>query len=408
MKTARPDVQKFPTLQGMSRIQSIDVFRGFTIFMMVFVNDLAGVSGIPQWMKHMPADADAMTFVDVVFPAFLFIVGMSIPLAIRAREAHGDSIRAILLHVAIRTAGLVLLGVFMVNGEEMNREANLLAPRLWEFLLYVAIILIWNRYPKAENNRKYLWWGLRIAGFVILFVLWQTFRKGETGALTGMTHSWWGILGLIGWAYLLAVLAYLLFRENPTAIAAVLALFIIMTLGLRSENIHLPAFLGWLKGQIGHLVHASLTIAGMLLAILFTDKTPADTPRKRIIWMVAVGIFALLAGYFLRPLHGISKIHATPSWALFSITICCFIFPLIYWLVDVKGVSKWATFLEPAGKNPLLTYILPALFFSIVGYSWMPEVLSSGGPGIVKSVVFALFILWLAALLTRLRIRLQL
>ncbi|HMQ63148.1 MAG TPA: hypothetical protein PKE06_20865, partial [Flavilitoribacter sp.] len=155
-------------------------------------------------------------------------------------------------------------------------------------------------------------------------------------------------------------------------------------------------------------VHASLTIAGMLLAILFTDKTPADTPRKRIVWMVAVGIFALLAGYFLRPLHGISKIHATPSWALFSITICCFIFPLIYWLVDVKGISRWAAFLEPAGKNPLLTYILPALFFSIVGYGWMPEVLTSGGLGMVKSVIFSLFILWLAALLTRLRIRLQL
>ena len=45
--------------------------------MMVFVNDLAGVSDIPAWMKHVAADADSMTFVDVVFPAFLFIVGMA-------------------------------------------------------------------------------------------------------------------------------------------------------------------------------------------------------------------------------------------------------------------------------------------------------------------------------------------
>ena len=73
----------------MKRILSIDVFRGFTIFMMVFVNDLAGVGNIPDWMKHMPADADAMTFVDVVFPAFLFIVGMAIPFAVKNRLEKG-------------------------------------------------------------------------------------------------------------------------------------------------------------------------------------------------------------------------------------------------------------------------------------------------------------------------------
>ena len=48
------------------RIRSIDTFRGITILVMIFVNDVAGVSGIPAWMKHMPADADAMTFVDIV------------------------------------------------------------------------------------------------------------------------------------------------------------------------------------------------------------------------------------------------------------------------------------------------------------------------------------------------------
>ena len=53
------------------RILSIDAFRGITILVMVFVNELAGIRDMPQWMKHVPADADAMTFVDVVFPAFL-------------------------------------------------------------------------------------------------------------------------------------------------------------------------------------------------------------------------------------------------------------------------------------------------------------------------------------------------
>lgn len=72
------------------RVLSIDAFRGITILVMVFVNELAGVRDIPQWMKHMPANADAMTFVDLVFPAFLFIVGMSIPFALNNRLKKGD------------------------------------------------------------------------------------------------------------------------------------------------------------------------------------------------------------------------------------------------------------------------------------------------------------------------------
>ena len=69
--------------QSSGRIASIDALRGLTILVMIFVNDLGGVIGAPAWMKHyFPYDADGMTFVDVVFPAFLFIVGMSIPFAI--------------------------------------------------------------------------------------------------------------------------------------------------------------------------------------------------------------------------------------------------------------------------------------------------------------------------------------
>ena len=74
------------------RIQAIDAFRGLTIFTMIFVNELAGVTGIPAWMKHAGADDDAMTFVDVVFPAFLFIVGMSIPFSLQRKAATIESL----------------------------------------------------------------------------------------------------------------------------------------------------------------------------------------------------------------------------------------------------------------------------------------------------------------------------
>ena len=101
------------------RIFSIDAFRGIVILVMIFVNALAGVRDIPPWMKHMPADSDAMSFVDVVFPAFLFIVGMSIPFAINNRLAKGKTFIQLSWYILFRTMGLLVLGFFMVNTLEI-------------------------------------------------------------------------------------------------------------------------------------------------------------------------------------------------------------------------------------------------------------------------------------------------
>lgn len=108
------------------RILSLDIFRGLTIFLMVFVNDLAGVSNVPAWMKHVPPGVNGMTFVDVVFPAFLFIVGMAIPFASENRLSKNENLFAFWQHVGVRTFGLLVLGVFMVNSAEMNSEASLI------------------------------------------------------------------------------------------------------------------------------------------------------------------------------------------------------------------------------------------------------------------------------------------
>src|SRR5213596_1577872 len=69
------------------RITSIDALRGLVMFAMIYVNDIAGADHVPDWMVHYSDRhrGSGMTFVDLVFPAFLFIVGMSIPFALRAR-----------------------------------------------------------------------------------------------------------------------------------------------------------------------------------------------------------------------------------------------------------------------------------------------------------------------------------
>ena len=115
----------------------------------------------------------------------------------------------------------------------------------------------------------------------------------------------------------------------------------------------------------------------------------------------------MASGLLLLPL-GLAKIGSTPSWCLISSGICTFIFMLLYLIVDVKGYASWARFIKPAGSNPLLTYILPDIYYAIFGLNHLGVIADTGIPGVIRALLFTLFILGVSAILTRHKIRLQL
>src|SRR5207249_2216529 len=184
------------------RILSIDALRGITILVMIFVNELAGVRDIPQWMKHMPRDADAMSFVDVVFPAFLFIVGMAIPFAINRRLAKGENLLQVQQHILFRTLGLLVLGFFLVNTEGgYNEKAMGIGINLWALLFFAAAILIWKVY---RTSNKVVLYGLSAIGFIVLITL-AVIYKGENGE--HITQSSYRIRFLQGIIFILLLFA---------------------------------------------------------------------------------------------------------------------------------------------------------------------------------------------------------
>src|SRR5262245_45180789 len=93
-----------------ARLQSLDVLRGLDVLLMLFVNEMAGVHGTPAWLRHVPPGVDGMTLTDVVFPAFLFIAGMAIPLAAGSRLGRGESRSTVWRHIAVRTTALLVMG----------------------------------------------------------------------------------------------------------------------------------------------------------------------------------------------------------------------------------------------------------------------------------------------------------
>jgi predicted acyltransferase len=389
------------------RILSVDALRGITILVMIFVNELAGVQGVPQWMKHMPADADAMTFVDVVFPAFLFIVGMSIPFALNNRLSKGDSLFQLQWHILFRAAGLIVLGVFMVNAEgEYNENAMGMSIGLWSLLFYVCVILIWNVYT-FEN--KIIVYVLRGIGVIGLFALALIFRGGEDGTEMLQPH-WWGILGLIGWAYLISCIIYQLVQGNLIALVIALAVSIAFYAIGKMPSIKSNDTWNWISSQGGQATHASLVIAGMILSLIFFDQRINKSIARRVTEGFAFAAALFIAGFLLRPAYQISKIWATPTWALYSAGICTVIFIFLYWLIDLKKISGWTSFFKPAATNPLLTYIIPFILFALfrlLGISW-PDIFYQGAFGIIWSLVFAVLVMTAVVGLNKMKIKLQL
>ena len=126
------------------RIYTIDIFRAITMLLMIFVNDFWSLNGIPDWLQHAEADQDFLGFSDTIFPGFLFIVGMSIPYAIRNRISKGDSHPKILFHILIRSVALLVMGFFTVNISDLNVAASGLTREGYQMLMVAAFFLIWN------------------------------------------------------------------------------------------------------------------------------------------------------------------------------------------------------------------------------------------------------------------------
>jgi predicted acyltransferase len=381
------------------RITSIDAFRGITILVMVFVNELAGIRDIPAWMKHMPARADAMSFVDVVFPAFLFIAGMSIPFAIHKRLMNNPSRIMLQKHILWRVAGLLCFGFFMVNGESSGPHDMPISIYVWSLLFYLFAILVWQVYRAKRNKWVLLTRAAGLAGLLVLAII---YRGGPDGDQI-ISPKWWGILGMIGWAYLFSCIFYLLFSGRLSG----LFLAIILCTGFFA----LTRYYNWYDLPAKNATHISIMVCGLIVSLLLFDERIARGTRSRILQVIGFAALLFIAGYLLRPLYAISKIYATPTWGFYCAAICCVLYLIFYWVIDLKGILGWTKFFRPAAENPLLTYLIPDIIFVLMmvfHFRIFPGKWAYGIPGMLWSAAFAIIVMFIAKGLNRLHLRLQL
>ena len=414
-----------PTTQP-TRITSIDALRGFVMFMMIFVNDLSGAGKIvPDWMVHFSdrhRDGSGMTFVDLVFPAFLFIVGMSIPLAFGGRMAKGQPLRKTFGHVAIRTISLLFIGILMVH--ETPDTATLgWSGDWWCVLMYFSAIAAFcsiSPRPSALESRWNGWQAVsfcvRLAGVAALIWLAFAFRgaKGQriiTLAPLSLDTCWYGILGLIGWAYLVTTIVYLVFRGNRTAILGCMILLMCLFVADKQgvfEGFRLNKIVG-----IGETLgsQAAIAVGGLLLGSILTaaDMTTSKARTRFTFWFVSGCATAAL---LLNRAYGISKNNATPSWCFWACAITAALWYVFYLISDVRPVRTISRPLALAGQNVLLAYLISEMLPGLAnalhlgdGYGHLAANLPSA---IARSALGAMLILLMSTGLNRIGFRLKL
>jgi heparan-alpha-glucosaminide N-acetyltransferase len=413
-----PAIARQPTTSA--RVLSIDLLRGFDVLLMLFVNEVAGVPQAPAFLKHTPSDADGMTITDVVFPAFLFIVGMALPFALGGRLRRGESRGRVLRHVLMRTTALLAMGVLMLGAEHAASD-GLLSPELWNLLMTIGVVLAWAQPAPGAGPWRARGRALAVALLVALVLVYRA--DGGRGLIQIRPH-WWGILGLIGWAYLVAASIYLLAGERPALLAGGIALLYCLYLADEAGQA------GWLVSvrsfvNVGRNLgaHAAVTLSGALLGLLLVrdrreDRAPASLIPSALGYAAALGSAGLLLHTLaaVHPAFWINKVMATAPWCLISSALTCAAWVGVYALADVYGFRRWPKAIGVAGENALLAYFAAPFLLSAFaltagllgranGYD---ELAQPVWLGLLRSALFAWLVVFLCGLTRRVGIRLQL
>lgn len=384
------------------RLLSIDVLRAVTMLLMIFVNDVSDVKNIPEWIDHAKASQDALGFADTIFPAFLFIVGLSLPFAINARIKKGDSAKGIVFYILSRSLALLVMGFYQVNLEEYNSSFSILPKAVWAILVTIAFFMIWLDYPETfAKTKKHI---IQISGVLILIIMAVLYKGGEGDNVIAMHPSWWGILGIIGWSYLVCALIFYFSKGKGLVLALCLLTFIAFNISIHFAHVKLQL------PVVGDGSSVALVLGGVLVSQLFAYLVKAGKSSALWLWLNTIGISTLLIGLFIRPYtEGISKIHSTPSWIVICIGITTLAFEFFIYLIDVKGKKDWFAFIAPAGTSTLTCYLMPyfQVYLLKLFHVKYPVVFYNGIPGILRSVFISLLLIWLVGLMEKRHLRLK-
>ena len=323
---------------GTQRVESLDVFRGFAVASMILVNNPGSWDHVFEPLQH--SAWNGCSFADVVFPFFIFILGMAMPFAFARRVQPGRARTALYTHIARRTAVLIVLGIVLNIAEAPGAPVRIPGVLQRIALVYFATsLIVLHTRPRQ-----------RIPIAVVLLVV----------------H--WALLALVPFGGVPA--------GAPTPehnFGAFIDLWIFPG--------HLLTPLGDPEGLVGTISTVGTALLGTAAGDWIRRRQPM---RSRVAGLLGSAGVSLAIGLLWAIVWPLNKPLWSGSYALFTAGLAGFAFTACYLLVDVMRVRAWGRPFVWLGANPLAIYFLSGL----VGDLFEQPVLSAGAGGTMKTWVF--------------------
>jgi len=321
------------------RLLSIDLLRGLTMAFMVIVNN-NGSDGAYRALKH--AHWNGCTPTDLVFPTFLFLVGITTVFSTAGRIERGDSKASLILHVVRRSAILFLLGL-LVNNFPLFQPASF---RFYGVLPRIALCY------------------LIVAAFYILSPGWRS----KAAALAGCLVGYWVLMRYV------PVPGYGVPGKNIPLLDPDINLVAWVDRHLFSAG-HLYERVRDPEGLLSTIPALGTTLIGLLTGLwLRTSRTLAAKTRG----IAAAGVSGIVLGGLWNLSFPINKKLWTSSYVLYAAGFSLLLLALFLWLADLRrareGYARGRvaaladSFLLVLGTNAIVAYVLSELLGSALEF----------------------------------------
>jgi predicted acyltransferase len=321
------------TTEPSKRLTSLDAFRGATIAAMVLVNDPGNWGTTYAQLKH--AAWNGWTITDMVFPFFLWIVGVAMTFSFAKRAESGADKGKLMLHVFRRAAIIFGLGLFL-NGFPFGLAFD----QQFSFSTW--------RFPGVLQR-------IAICYFIASAIFLTTKVRGQI--------IWAGTFLVVYWLALMLIpvpgygAGYLEPKGN-------LEWFLDSTFLNGHTWVWAPAAGFDPEGILSTLPAITTTLFGVLTGHWLRTNRPAP---EKVSWMFTVGMGMVVLGWFLSIWLPINKnLWTAPysifmgGWALVGLAAC-------YWLIDVNGYKRWAKPFVIFGMNAIAIYVASELLAILLG-----------------------------------------
>ena len=308
-----------------TRLTSLDVFRGLTIFAMIIVNDSGDFTHTYPPLLH--AQWDHITPTDLIFPFFLFIVGVGLAAALRPylsstppEEMHRPVDGVLYRTLARRALVLVLLGLLINGFPEYHLETWRIPGVLQRIgICFFLAAILFVRVP--------LRWQWGIGGTILLVYATLLRFVGALGVAAGQLEPTANLPRSFDLVVFSKAHVFSLWPTEPEGILSTPAAVVSVLLGC------------W-------------------VGIGIVNRAPSC---RRGFLILAAGVACAALGWVCSPALPIVKMIWTPTYVLFAGGCAMMCFALMYLLTDVRRMPRWIWVAQVFGRNAILAYVLSEL-----------------------------------------------